>query len=47
MTNNVVDPNIEKEEVPPCKRSTHSENEGVGSTNNKKKLIKKIKKEKN
>ncbi|XP_057438385.1 replication protein A 70 kDa DNA-binding subunit C-like [Lotus japonicus] len=47
VTNNVVDPNIEKEEVPPCKRSTHSENEGVGSTNNKKKLIKKIKKEKN
>ncbi|XP_057434429.1 uncharacterized protein LOC130727339 [Lotus japonicus] len=47
VTNNVVDPNIEKEEVPPCKRSTHSENEGVGSANNKKKLIKKIKKEKN
>ncbi|XP_057428641.1 uncharacterized protein LOC130722065 [Lotus japonicus] len=47
VTNNVVDPNIEKEEVPPCKRSTHSENEEVGSTNNKKKLIKKIKKEKN
>ncbi|XP_057452224.1 uncharacterized protein LOC130744047 [Lotus japonicus] len=47
VTNNVVDPNIEKEEVPPCKGSTHSENEGVGSANNKKKLIKKIKKEKN
>ncbi|XP_057425812.1 uncharacterized protein LOC130719194 [Lotus japonicus] len=46
VTNNVVDPNIEKE-VSPCKRSTHSENEGVGSANNKKKLIKKIKKEKN
>ncbi|XP_057425018.1 uncharacterized protein LOC130718442 [Lotus japonicus] len=43
----VVDPNIEKEEVPQCKQNTHSENEGVGSTNNKKKLIKKIKKEKN
>ncbi|XP_057416088.1 uncharacterized protein LOC130710753 [Lotus japonicus] len=43
----VVDPNIEKEEVSPCKRSTHSKNEGVGSTNNKKKPIKQIKKEKN